>query len=56
MSQLERKLTAKMEMQRPHGGLTIRLSTKWQSVVFAVLPAFDALGEPSGVCGGGYEP
>lgn len=51
--QLERKLTAKMEMQKSYVGLTIRLSTRWQSVTFDVLPAFDALGEPSGVCGGG---
>nr|KAF6403819.1 2'-5'-oligoadenylate synthetase 2 [Molossus molossus] len=42
--QCERKPTAKMEVQRPHGGLAIRLSTWSQSVTFDVLPAFDALG------------
>lgn len=41
--QLERKLEARMEIQRPNGGLTILLSTRWQSITFEVLPAFNAL-------------
>lgn len=41
--QLERKLAAKMEIQKPDGGLTIVLSTSWQSITFEVLPAFNAL-------------
>lgn len=41
--QLERKLEAKMEIQRPHGGLTVLLSTRSQSITFEVLPAFNAL-------------
>ncbi|XP_025745346.1 2'-5'-oligoadenylate synthase 2 [Callorhinus ursinus] len=42
--QLTKKLPAKMETERFHGGLTLRLSTKWQSITFAVLPAYNALG------------
>ncbi|XP_032954015.1 2'-5'-oligoadenylate synthase 2 [Rhinolophus ferrumequinum] len=42
--QLERKLAAKMEILTSSGGLFIQLSTRWQSVTFKVLPAFDALG------------
>lgn len=53
-SRLERKLVAKMEIKRPYGGLTIQLSTKSQSITFDVLPTFDAVGEPSWVCGGEY--
>lgn len=51
--QLERKLEAKMEIQRPHGGLTVLLSTRSQSITFEVLPAFNALGELSWLCVGG---
>lgn len=41
-----------VETQRPNGGLTIKLSTESQNIIFEVLPAFDILGEPSGVSGG----
>lgn len=43
--QLKMKLPTKMEVQRFHGGLTLQLSTKWQSITFEVLPAYNALGE-----------
>lgn len=42
--QLERKLAAKMEMLTSSGGLFVQLSTRWQNIIFEVLPAFDALG------------
>jgi len=42
--QLKMKLPTKMEVQRFHGGLTLQLSTKWQSITFEVLPAYNALG------------
>ncbi|XP_029778552.1 2'-5'-oligoadenylate synthase 2 [Suricata suricatta] len=38
------KLAARMEVQRFHSGLTLQLSTKWQSLKFEVLPAYNALG------------
>lgn len=50
--QLERKLAAKMEILTSSRGLFIQLSTRWQSITFKVLPAFNALGEPSCVCVG----
>lgn len=43
--QLTMKLPAKMEVQRFHSGLTFQLSTKWQTIAFEVLPAYNALGE-----------
>lgn len=41
------KLAARMEVSEFHGRLTFQLSTKWQSVTFEVLPAYNALGECS---------
>nr|XP_019589650.1 PREDICTED: 2'-5'-oligoadenylate synthase 2 isoform X1 [Rhinolophus sinicus] len=40
--QLERKLAAKILMSS--SGLVVELSTRWQSITFEVLPAFNALG------------
>ena len=51
--ELTMKLAAKMEIQSINGKLTIQLSTKQQSITFEMLPAFNALGEPPWVCGGG---
>lgn len=51
--QLERKLAAKMDILMSSRRLVIELSTRWQSITFEVLPAFDALGKPSWVCVGG---
>uniref|UniRef100_A0A8C0KYM0 2'-5'-oligoadenylate synthetase 2 n=1 Tax=Canis lupus dingo TaxID=286419 RepID=A0A8C0KYM0_CANLU len=42
--QLAMKLPAKMEVQRFRDGLIFQLSTKWQSITFKVLPAYNALG------------
>lgn len=46
------KLAAKMELQNTNRSsrVTIQLSTKQQSITFNVLPAFNALGEPSWAC------
>ena len=55
--QLAMKLPAKMEVQRFRDGLIFQLSTKWQSITFKVLPAYNALGEfaPGCVQGTGLE-
>lgn len=47
-------LAAKMELQNTNRSsrVTVQLSTKQQSITFNVLPAFNALGEPSWVCAG----
>ena len=50
-------LAAKMELQNTNRSpkVTVQLSTKQQSITFSVLPAFNALGEPSGCVQGGGE-
>ena len=47
--QLTMKLEAGMEIWKLHGRLIFQLSTKWQSITFEVLPAYNALGECSWV-------
>lgn len=42
--QVRRRLAVMVETQRPNGGLTIKLSTESQNIIFEVLPAFDILG------------
>lgn len=47
--QFTMRLAARMEVQELHGRLTLQLFTKWQSLTFEVLPAYNALGECSWV-------